>query len=92
MTTYLPGEHSAWDDAYERFCRLTAEAPLSPLNLGRCQPLNAKQRTYAAFAGGGGIEVLKPIQVSAANMDLAVRKREYGKNLVFSARSTTTRS
>ena len=30
-----------------------------------------------------GIEVLNPIQVSAANMEPAVLKREYGKDLIF---------
>ena len=30
-----------------------------------------------------GIEILNPIQVSAAHMDPAVLKREYGKDLVF---------
>ncbi len=30
-----------------------------------------------------GIEILNPIQVSAANMDPVVLKREYGKDLVF---------
>jgi uroporphyrinogen decarboxylase len=30
-----------------------------------------------------GIEILNPIQVSAANMDPAILKREYGRDLVF---------